>query len=182
MLCTLAAGAIASEPVQGAAIHALQTILGHAPAHGLAQAVARAGLIDLDGTVVFQSAFFIILMLVLPKLVFQPMLARIDQREARTDGARAEAKAMRHAADEQIAAYDKATSQEKRRALEERARTRANAEQQATGLITQARAETAARIDAGIAEQKRQVAAARSELQAEATTLGRQIADKIAEA
>lgn len=183
MLCTFAAGAIASQPATlnlgGAIGHAAGSLIGHG--HGLAQAASRAGLIDLDATVVFQSVFFVVLMLVLPKLVFQPMLARIDQREARTDGARAEAKAMRHAADEQIAAYDKATAQEKRRALDERARTRAEAEQKAAALISQARTQTALRIDAGIAEQKKQVDAARTQLQAEAATLGRQIADKIAE-
>ncbi len=180
MLSTLAAGAIASGPDTGSALHGVTHCTTGAWA-APSQTVLHAGLIDLDATVVLQSAFFIILMLVLPRLVFKPMLARLEQREARTEGARAEAKAMRHAADEQIAAYEQATAEEKRRALDERARTRSAAEKQAAELIAQARAQTVARIDAGIANQKRQVADAQEQLHAEAVILGRQIATKIAE-
>lgn len=167
MLSTLAAGAITG----GLNAHAT----------GLAQAAARAGLVDLDGTVFIQAILFVVLMIVLPRLIFKPMLARIDQREARTDGARGDARTMRHAADEQAAAYDKATAEEKRRALEERARVRVETEQRAAQMVQQARQETTARIDAGIAAQHKQVADSRARLQIEAGVLARQIADQIAE-
>lgn len=147
----------------------------------LAPLAHKAGLIDLDVTVFIQGGLFLGLVLLLPRIIFRPMLERIEQREARTEGARAEAKAMRHAADEQVTAYDQATAAEKRRALDERAEVRLATQHKAEALIAQARAATAARIDAGLASQRQQAADARKQLAAEAETLGVLIADKLAE-
>ncbi len=147
--------------------------------HDLASHVARAGLIDIDATVVFQALFFIILMLVLPKLIFQPMLARLDQRTARTDGAKAAAKETRAKADQEAARYEHATAEDKRKALEERAKMRAGAELQAADTVQKARLAANARVEAGIAEQQRVFAVTRGELQNEANALAIQISDKI---
>lgn len=146
---------------------------------GLLDHAARAGLVDVDATVFVQAAFFLILVVVLPGLIFKPMLARIEQREARTEGARAEAKSMRHAADEQVAAYEQATAEEKRRALAERAEVRAATQKMAADMVATARAETTTRIDAGLAAQRRTADAAREALRKDAATLSTQIADKL---
>ncbi len=147
----------------------------------LASQAHRAGLIDLDVTVFIQGGLFLALVVLLPRIIFRPMLERIEQREARTDGARAEAKAMRHAADEQVTAYDQATAEEKRRALEERAQVRTATQHKAQDMIAQARTQTAARIDAGLAAQREQATAARKQLAGEAEIIGALIADKLAE-
>ena len=55
--------------------------------------IARAGLIDLDISVFFQLAVFLILLVILNKLAFQPLLALFEERRKRTEGARAEADA-----------------------------------------------------------------------------------------
>ena len=147
----------------------------------LADHVARAGLIDLDGTIFVQFGFFALLVLVLPSLIFNPMLARIEQREARTDGARADAKAMRHLADDQVAHYETAIAAEKRKALHERAETRAATMKMAASLVATARTETAERIDQGLAAQRAQADVARTQLAGDAEGLARQIATKLVE-
>lgn len=50
--------------------------------------IARAGLIDLDITVVFQLVLFLVLLVILNKLAFQPLLALRAERRKRTEGAR----------------------------------------------------------------------------------------------
>ncbi|MSP91658.1 MAG: hypothetical protein EXR79_07625 [Myxococcales bacterium] len=147
----------------------------------LADHVAQAGLVDLDGTIFIQFGLFALLVLVLPGLIFNPMLARIEQREARTDGARADAKAMRHLADDQVAQYETAIAAQKRKALQERAETRVATMKMAADLLATARAETTERIDQGLALQRAQAEVARVELQRDADGLARQIATKLVE-
>jgi len=53
--------------------------------------IARAGLIDLDITVLFQLVVFLVLLVTLNKLAFQPLLALFAERRKRTEGARAAA-------------------------------------------------------------------------------------------
>ncbi|MFH1531411.1 MAG: ATP synthase F0 subunit B [Pseudomonadota bacterium] len=53
--------------------------------------IARAGLIDLDITVLFQLVVFLVLLVILNKLAFQPLLALFAERRKRTEGARATA-------------------------------------------------------------------------------------------
>jgi F-type H+-transporting ATPase subunit b len=50
--------------------------------------IARAGLIDLDITVFFQLGVFLVLLALLNKLAFQPLLALFAERRKRTEGAR----------------------------------------------------------------------------------------------
>lgn len=173
-------GAQVVSQVGQAASHAGQ--VSHQPAGELAAFAQRAELIDVDVTLVFQSIFFFTLIFVLPKLIFQPMLGRIEQREARTEGARAEAKAMRHAADDRVATYDAATADEKRRALDERAQIRTATQKNAADLIAKARAQSAQRLETNLAQQKTTADAARVDLRAEAHKIAQNIADKLAQA
>ncbi len=143
--------------------------------------VAAAGLVDVDATAIVQFAFFLALILVLPKLVFEPLLARFEQRDARTEGARAEAKRMLKEADEQVAVYEKAMSQEKQRALAERATARNAAQKEASTLVSQVRTETNARIDAGISALRVEADKARTAIEAEAEQIAALITDKIVE-
>jgi F-type H+-transporting ATPase subunit b len=150
-------------------------------AQPLSDHILRAGLIDLDGTVFFQFAFFAVLVFLLPSIIFKPLLARFEQREARTVGARDEAKSLRHAADDQVAKYDAAMAEQKRKALAERAETRAATVRMAAEMVAAARETTNGRIDRGLAAQREQADAARKSLEAEANQIARQISDKLVE-
>lgn len=140
---------------------------------------AAAGLVDVDATAIVQFGFFIALVLVLPKLVFEPLLARFEQREARTEGARADARRMLKEADEQVAVYEKAMTDEKQRALAERAAARNAAQREANELISKIRAETNAKIDAGIATLRAEGDKARAAVEGEANQIAALITAKI---
>jgi F-type H+-transporting ATPase subunit b len=147
----------------------------------LAARLQQAALIDLDITIVTQGIFFFLLVLVLPRLIFRPMLERIEQREFRTEGARADARAMRHAADEEAALFDQAMTAEKRKALAERAEVRQSTQRKAEELVATARTQTAARIDQGLTRQRAEAVRHREVLSQDAALIARQVADKIAE-
>ncbi len=164
-----------AKPLAGLALPVLQG----QPWGSAAEAVQRAGLVDLDFTVIIQAVLFFTLLAVLPSLVLKPLVARFDQREARTEGARNEAKTLRKQADEQVASYEHATQEQRKKAMAERAETRAATQRQADALVAQARAETQARIDAGLAQQRQVMKQAQAQLDAVAAPLAGEIADKL---
>jgi F0F1-type ATP synthase membrane subunit b/b' len=63
--------------------------------------------------------------------------------------------------------------------MTERGETRAATQRQADALVAQARTETLARIDAGLAEQRQAMKKAQAELDAAAAPLATAIADKL---
>ena len=143
--------------------------------------VAAAGLVDIDATAIVQFGFFIALVLVLPKLIFDPLLARLEQRDARTDGARAEAKSLLKEADEQVVVYERAMAQQKQQALAERAVARNAAQREANELLAKVRAETNRKIEAGIAAMRSEADKARGAIEAEAAQIAGMITAKIVE-
>lgn len=147
----------------------------------VADRLAQAGLVDLDITLAFQAVFFLVLLIALPPLAFKPLVERMQERDARTEGARAQAKQVRHDADVKVQEYETRTAQAKRQALDERAQVRADAQRKAAELINGARAQTAARIDAGLAAQRQAADVARTQLRTDAATLAGQIAHKLVE-
>ncbi len=148
---------------------------------GLLQRAYAAGLVDVDATAVVQFAFFLLLALVLPKLIFGPLLERFEQREARTEGARAGARRMRREADNQVAAFDRAMSDEKQRAMAERQAARMQAQREAAETIAKVRRETHARIAVGIEALRAQAAKAKVDLDQEARQIASQIVRKLIE-
>jgi F-type H+-transporting ATPase subunit b len=148
-------------------------------ATSLASQAHAAGLVDVDVTAFVQFIFFIVLVFVLPKLIFEPMLKRFDQRDARTEGARAEARRMLKESDEQVVVFEKAMSDEKIRAMAERSAARMQAQREANEAVAKVRRETNTRIDAGIAALSAQAAAAQVEIDADARLVSALIVQKI---
>jgi F0F1-type ATP synthase membrane subunit b/b' len=116
---------------------------------------------------------------VLPKLIFEPLLRRFDQRTADTEGARAEARRTLADADAQVALFERAMSDEKQRALAERAADRMQAQREAAELVKRVRSETAARIDAGVSALRQEGERGRAALDAEAASVAKLIVGKI---
>ena len=143
--------------------------------------VTSAGMVDVDISAVIQLAMFLALVFTLPRLIFRPMLARIEQRTARTAGARAEAKAMKREAEEQVVVYEKATATQKQKALAARARARVEAQGEANQLVARVKKDTNFKITQGIANLVAAEAKARVEIEKEAETVATMIADKIVE-
>lgn len=141
--------------------------------------VSRAGLVDLDVTFFIQFTMFLALVLVLPKLLFNPLLDRLEHRDSRTDGARTDARRMLKEADAQVLIFEKATSDQKQTALAERAAARESAHQKAQGLIAHVRAQTDAEVQKGIADLRQDADQARADIDSEAAAISVSIADKI---
>jgi len=75
--------------------------------------------------------------------------------------------------------FEKATSEQKQVALAERAAARESAQQKAGELIDKVRADTDARVEAGIAELRSDAETGRAQVDADATAIAAEIAEKI---
>jgi len=81
--------------------------------------------VDLDLTFLGQMLVFAALILVLKPLLFDPVLGLFQERERRTEGARAEARRMQEKAGELLREYEREMEKVHRVAGEERDRMRA---------------------------------------------------------
>lgn len=144
-----------------------------------AEAGGGGGLIALNGSLLVQVLNFLILMVVLYRFAYKPLVATLEARSAAIKQQLAEAQAAREAAQRQLAEFEvrltaaHAEAQEVReRALREAAETRerlaAEARREATRLLEGARAQIA-----------QDVRRAKAELRAEVGTLAIEIAERL---
>lgn len=141
--------------------------------------VAAAGLVDVDVTMFVQFGLFLVLAVVLPRLIFAPLMERFEQRAARTEGARADARRVQREADQEVATFERAMSDEKQRALAERQAARMQAQREAQQLIQRVRTETAARMERGMADLAQAAQAGRTLMDTEARELAGMIVTTI---
>lgn len=140
---------------------------------------ASPPLIDVDGTLFVQFAFFLIMLFVLSRFVFRPYLAMRDARHKGIEGAREEAAAMQERARATNADYDVKLTKARQRGAEERARLRGEGAVYERQVLGAARDESQKVLDAARAKIAADAAAARDKLAAESTGLARQIVRKI---
>jgi len=140
---------------------------------------ASPPLIDVDGTLFVQFAFFLIMLFVLSRFVFRPYLAMRDARHKGIEGAREEAAAMQARARATNADYDVKLTKARQRGAEERARLRGEGAVYERQVLGAARDESQKVLDAARAKIAADAAAARDKLAAESTGLARQIVRKI---
>lgn len=96
--------------------------------------------VDLDLTFLGQMVVFAVLILVLKPLLFDPVLGLFQERERRTDGARAEARRMQEKAGELLREYEREMEKVHRVAGEERDRMRAETARLEAQELREARA------------------------------------------
>jgi F-type H+-transporting ATPase subunit b len=149
------------------------------PAVAAAAESGKHGLIEINGSLIVQLISFLVLLAVLYRFVYKPLVATLDARSAAIKQQLAEAQAAREAAQRQLAEFEaklqaaQAEAQTVReRALREvaelRERLTAEARQEATRLVESARAEI-----------QQDIRRARAELRAEVGTLAVEIAERI---
>jgi F-type H+-transporting ATPase subunit b len=136
-------------------------------------------LIDVDGTLFVQFAFFVIMVIVLSRVLFRPYLAMRDARHKGIEGAREEAAAMQDRAQKTGADYDARLTKARLRGAEERARLRGEGAIHERQVLGEARDESQKVLDAARAKIAADAGAAREKLAVESTTLARQIVKKI---
>lgn len=136
-------------------------------------------LIDVDGTIFVQFAFFLIMLFVLSRVLFRPYLAMRDARHKGIEGAREEASAMQERARQTNADYDAKLTKARQRGAEERARLRGEGAIYERQVLGAARDESQKTIDAARARINADAGAARDKLAAESSALAKQIVKKI---
>jgi F-type H+-transporting ATPase subunit b len=140
-----------------------------------------ASAIELEISAVFFAQFvlFGLFISLLKPLLFDPLLRVFEERERRTDGAKAEARAMDAEAGELLQRYEAALTKVRREAGLERERLRAETTKLEAHIMDEARAETATIIEGGKATIAAEVAELRRELEAQKPALAAQIAARI---
>lgn len=125
--------------------------------------------IDFDVTFIAEMVLFFLLIVILKPLMFDPVLKIFEQREQRTEGARAEARQMQEKAGELLGKYEselervnQVASQERERLRSETAKLEATIVNEAREVVTRIAEDGRRRIESEV-EKTRQDLARRSE-------------------
>ena len=145
----------------------------------LVVATSEHPLIDLDLTVVVQFGLFLVMLVVLNKVLFQPYLRLRDKRQAGIEGARLEADRMVAEADAKLADYETSLAAARDRASEESRKIRGEAAAHEREVTGKARAAATAAMTEAQTKVRAETAAARAQLMPQADALARQMTSKL---
>jgi F-type H+-transporting ATPase subunit b len=150
------------------------------PARALAaEGEGGSSLIEINWTLGVQLISFLLLLAVLYKLMYRPLLAALEGRTTAIQQQLAEAQAAREEAQRQLGAMEERirTAQAEAQALRERALR--EAAELRERLSAEARQEATRLVEAAQAQVAQEVRRARTELRAEVGTLAIQIAERL---
>ena len=136
-------------------------------------------MISLDISILYQVILFVILWLILKKVLFQPYLKLLDERERQTTGAQHDSTELEHEGARLRAQYEEKIAQAQSLAAGERERVLQTARQEREKILAQARQEA----EQTLARRRQEIAAAveaeRRLAAAEAAIIGAEIASKV---
>jgi F-type H+-transporting ATPase subunit b len=135
--------------------------------------------VDFDLSFVAQCLLFTFFVILLKPLLFDPLMKVFEEREKRTDGAKAEAREMDKQAADLMTEYEAEMEKIRREASREREELRAETAKLEAQIMAEARAEAAAILDAGKARIDQDVQALRNELDQQIPALAREIASRV---
>ncbi len=152
----------------------------HASLKGFPMLAMGGGVtVDFDLSFLIQFAAFLVLFLVIKPLLLSPFLRVMEERENRTDGARAQARAMDEKAGEIIKRYDTQLEKVRRVAHEERERLRSDGLKLETKILGEARDETARLVHEGKLGLAKEADGVRTELSRVASSLATEVATRV---
>lgn len=129
--------------------------------------------------VALQAIPFLVTIIALYQIIFKPMLGYLSEREAATEGARAEAKALEAKVTDQLADYEKRLAAAQAELRELRAERRSVALRDYNAKVEAARKAAEGRVNAALSELSDEQAAARSALRGTAAGLADDISSRI---
>jgi F-type H+-transporting ATPase subunit b len=135
--------------------------------------------VDLDASLVVQIVLFLVLLVALKPLLFDPMLKLFEEREKRIEGTRREATKEDQRSAKALAKYEAILGKAREAGGAERDALRAEGMKREAELMAQVRATTAATLEQGRAAIAGETREARTKLTSEATVLGRAIASRV---
>ena len=136
-------------------------------------------MISLDISILYQVILFVVLWLIVNKVLFQPYLKLLDERERSTTGAQHDSTELEHESARLRAQYEEKIAQAQSVAAGERERILQSAREQREKILGQARQEA----EQTLAGRRREIATAleteRRLASAEAATIAADIAGKV---
>ena len=135
--------------------------------------------VDLDGSLVLQIAVFVVLLLVLKPLLFDPMLKLFEEREKRIEGTRHAASKEDQRSAQALAKYEGILTKAREAGNAERDELRSAGQKREAEIMTRVRAQTAQTVEQGRSAIANESKEARAKLGAEAAGLARTIASRV---
>lgn len=140
---------------------------------------AEAGFINLDWSLVIQAANFLLLLLLLYRFLYRPLLRTLDSRSAAIRKQLEEAQAAREAAERRLAEAEERIREARAEAQAAREAAIREVQELRERLSAQAREEASRLVEAARAEIERDVRRAKAELRQEAGLLAVEIAERL---
>jgi F-type H+-transporting ATPase subunit b len=135
--------------------------------------------IDFDRTVLLQALLFMVLVVILKPLLFDPVIRVFEAREKRTEGARAEAREMQDEAGELLQRYERELNRIREVASEERERLRVETAKLEAEILLEGQRAAAQTLEDGRRQIKAEGQAVRFELGQAAERLAKQMAARV---
>ena len=135
--------------------------------------------VDLDASLLVQIALFIVLLLILKPLLFEPMLKLFEEREKRIEGTRRQASKEDERSAKALAKYEAILAKAREAGSAERDALRAEGARKEAETMARVRALVASTIEQGRASLASEAKTARAQLESEAAVLGRTIAGRV---
>ena len=153
-------------------------LLGAVPSAALANE-GGGGLISLDKSLVIQAINFGLLLFILIKLLYKPLLAKMNERTEAIRSSLEEAKAARAEAERERAEHAAKLQASLAEAQSIRATALKDAAEEQRRLVDAARAEAARRVEAARSEMAQVVRRARQALRQEVADLATSVAERL---
>jgi F-type H+-transporting ATPase subunit b len=135
--------------------------------------------VDVNLTFLVQVGLFVVLMLVLKPVLFDPMLKLFEEREKRIEGAKVQARRLDEKSGVALSEYEKAMAKARGEANAERDRVRAEGLKKEAEILSQVRTETAKLLEDGKKRAQEQAATVRSRLRGDAAQLASNVASRV---
>ncbi|MEZ4294282.1 MAG: ATP synthase F0 subunit B [Polyangiaceae bacterium] len=136
-------------------------------------------MVDFDLSFVAQCLLFTFFVVLLKPLLFDPLMKVFEEREKRTDGAKAEAREMDKQAAELLTEYEAELEKIRREASREREELRAETAKLEAKIMAEARAEAARILEQGKARIEATMAEMRDDLAKQTPALAAEIASRV---
>jgi len=135
--------------------------------------------ISVDGTFAIQIVSFLILWVVLRRILFDPMLKVLDERQSRTSGSLEMASHIRSDVESLRAEHADRVAQARDRSMRQLEESRKLTTEEERTVLGAARAQATARLATTRVEISEQVARARATLERDTATLATQLVEKV---
>ncbi|MFO0588909.1 MAG: H(+)-transporting ATPase [Polyangiaceae bacterium] len=135
--------------------------------------------VDFDLSFLAQIVLFTFFVVLLKPLLFDPLMKVFEEREKRTEGAKADAREMDKQAADLLTRYEAEIEKIRREAGREREELRAETAKLEAKIMAEARDESAKILEAGKARIAAEMGTLRAELQKQTPALAAEIASKV---